>query len=144
MGPDSPLGRLQRQGGLILHLGTDHQTTSAKHLAECLEDAPCLRSPPDPFPIRLRKGPTVVEERVGFAWRYREKPCPINDGPDALSRAMHGRERVGNVGDARASLCELREFIRAARDQLRAGTVEWPGCSSCSIGPSARREGDWD
>jgi aminoglycoside 3-N-acetyltransferase len=144
MGPGSPIAKLCERGGKLLHLGTDHRMSSAKHLAEMLEGAPCLAGRPDPFPVRLRGPGETFQHRIVLSWRYRQGPCPLTDESDLLERLMAGRQRTGLVGEAMSSLSLLSDFLDVTRKLLSRGHGHLGPCSECSIGPSERREGDWD
>lgn len=139
LGPDSPLGRLTEQGGLLLHLGTRHGVSTVKHLAETTHGAKCLAAPPDYFPVR---GPDGTMTRLP-TWRYRAAPCPLTEAGDHLERRMEGLETVGRVGNARATLSSLREVRDAVLRLLAEGAPPAPACTDCTIGPSTRAEGDW-
>jgi aminoglycoside 3-N-acetyltransferase len=142
LGPSSPLGRLADLGGSILHLGTTHRVSSAKHLAETLHEVPCLEEGRDLFPVRLPSG--VLRSLP--SWRYRSRPCPLTESGEHIASALErrGLQRLGRVGAARASLVSLAACVAAVSELLEQGSPPWPPCTSCSIRPGDRREGDWD
>lgn len=143
VGPGSPLDKLAQQGGKLLHLGTGHEVTTAKHLAEISEGAKCLSAPPDLFQVRLGEG-AKREIKLLPSWRYRQGPCPLTDEGTHLSERLSQFEIVGLVGRARSSLSSLRQVVAETRALLRSGAGDLPPCQLCPMGPSPRREGDWD
>lgn len=142
LGPNSPLGRLAEQGGFLLHLGTTHRVSSAKHLAESIRKVPCLDEGRDLFPVRVPGGTTQSFP----SWRYRSRPCPLTESGEHIARVLAGRgvERHGRVGAARASLVSIEECLTVVSELLDQGAPPWPSCAACSIRPGDRREGDWD
>jgi aminoglycoside 3-N-acetyltransferase len=139
LGPDSPLGRLTERDGLLLHLGTRHEVSTVKHLAETMHGAKCLAAPPDHFPVR---GPDGTITRLP-TWRYRAAPCPLTEAGDHVTRRMAGLETVGRVGKARATLSSLAEVRDQVLLLLAEGAPPASKCADCTIGPSDRAEGDW-
>lgn len=141
MGPDSPLGRLHRQGGFLLHLGTSHEVSTAKHLAETLAHASCLGYAGDEFAVLLPGGELVKRS----PWRYRARPCPLTDEGGHIERRLEERgvERTAPVGYAVGRLSPLVDFVREVIELLREGAPGITPCRACTILPG-RAEGDWD
>ena len=141
IGPDSPLGRLHRQGGHLLHLGTSHEVSTAKHLAETLAHAPCLGYAGDAFSVLLPSGELVKRS----PWRYRARPCPLTDEGKHIERRLEERgvERTAPVGYATGRLSPLVDFVREVLGLLREGAPGAPACRACTI-PPGRAEGDWE
>jgi aminoglycoside N3'-acetyltransferase len=137
MGPDSPLGKLQARGGHVLHLGTTHATSPAKHLAETIHGAPCLGYRQDRFTVRLPSGRLALHTTC----RFRAEPCPLTESGELLERALHERELElkGRVGAAVATLIPLTAYLEVVLELLERGAEGVSACRRCPVRPSELR-----
>jgi aminoglycoside N3'-acetyltransferase len=145
MGPDSPLGRLGREGGYCLMLGTDYHTNTYKHVVETTTGAPCLGRRTLALPVRLPDS-RVVRLRT---WTFRASPCPIMDPDEHAEREMsrRGLHRRTQVGNARLTLFRLSDCFEVLASMLRDGYAGHPPCSRCPIRPGVGPgpvPSDWD
>lgn len=144
LGPDSPVGRLRRDGGFALFLGVDYRANTFHHAVETALGAPCLGNRTEEHPMRLPDGRTVRAR----TWSYRERPCPIDDGNGyAAEMRASGAERRGPAGCAEAILLPLEAAERVIAGLLRSGKGSAPPCSRCPIRPRRNAwtvESDWD
>jgi aminoglycoside N3'-acetyltransferase len=122
----SPIGRLIRNGGSILSIGVGHDRTTAYHVAEISLNVPCL----DPFGStdRILDPEGRVRTVPGLAWRNAE--CPVD--PAGIDAMLEGKQSVGKVGRARATLARAIDVFEARRQQLG------DRCSRCPIRPERR------
>ncbi len=145
MGPDSPLGRLGREGGYCLMLGTDYHTNTYKHVVETTLGSPCLGRRTLALPVRLPDS-RVVRLRT---WTFRASPCPIMDPVEYAEREMsrRGLHRRTQVGNARLTLFRLSDCFEVFEEMLRGGHAGHPPCSRCPIRPGVgpgQVTSDWD
>lgn len=145
MGPESPLGRLGRDGGHCLFIGTGYGSNSFKHVVEMTGGAPCIGVRTESYPVRLPDG----REVRGRTWGWREKGCPISDpqryAPEEMGR--RGLELSGCVGAASCTLYKLDDFHRVLTELLSRGVDGHPPCGACPIRPRKSPwtvESDWD
>lgn len=140
-GRRSPLYRLEERGGFLLHLGTDHASSTAKHMVEVLRRSPCIDELGDQFPVRRVDG--RIELRHSF--RFRESACPITDDAALLDAVLTKAkvERRRDVCGAPCRLVRLRDFHRVVGELLDRGYEHRSPCEDCKIRPSTRREGEW-
>lgn len=145
MGPESPLGRLWRDGGYCLLIGTDYRANTFKHVVEMTSKVPCLGVRTESYPVRLPGG----REVRGRTWGWRERSCPVSD-PDRYAReemCKEGLEVKGRVGASSCVLFKLADFYRVLTDLLARGVDGHPPCGACSIRPRTSPwtvESDWD
>jgi len=92
MGEDSPFGRITLENGYLLHLGTNHDTTSIKHLAEILHRSPCINYRVMSIPIKLSN----EKEIEGRSWSWREKNCPIIESGKFFDKELDLRNSTPN------------------------------------------------
>ena len=125
--PDSPIGRLVHQGGYVLGLGVDHNTSTAYHVAETSMPAPCL----DAFGSRHRivAPDGTVQTVPGLAWR--NGPCPVP--PAKLSKTLDARglQTRGQVGKAACVLVKAIDLWDVRREHLS------DVCPTCTVRPKA-------
>ena len=132
-GPDSPLGRLYRDGGHCLFIGVSHGANSFQHVVEMMGGAPCLGKRTVQHPVRLPDGRTVL----GRTWGWRgNAPCPYQgDWVDEL--ATH--EIHTTVGQSTLTLYPLHEGFEVIAKYLH--------CDTCPVRPQQNAdtvETDWD
>jgi aminoglycoside 3-N-acetyltransferase len=144
MGADSPLGRLARDGGLQINLGTTHKTTTAKHVAEMMRGVPCLGRRTESYSVRLADG-GVVEHRT---WGWRAVNCPLTESGDLIEAEMERRgwQRRGQIGAATVTVMRLSEVLDVVGSLLDQGSGPHPPCARCPIRPrqvAATRSSDW-
>jgi aminoglycoside 3-N-acetyltransferase len=133
MGPESPLGLLAADGGHQLNLGTTHQTTTAKHLAETLVGAPCLG-------VRTEALDVLVPgsgKRKLRTWSYRGSQCPLTESGELIDAAMVQQrlQKSSGIGLGSATLFKVADLIGVVQTLLRQGHATHPPCSRCSIRP---------
>ncbi len=143
-GPDSPLGRLARDGGYGLLMGVDYRVNTYHHVVEMTLGVPCLGRRTTALPMKLPDG-RLVQAR---AWTWRDRSCPINDtalyGAEMARRGLH---RQTQIGQATVTCFRLRDAFEVIAGLLQTGVGEHPPCSACPIRPhqSARSvASDWD
>jgi aminoglycoside 3-N-acetyltransferase len=144
MGPQSPLGLLQADGGYGLLLGVGYHANTFHHVVEMSTGAPCLGCRSEAYPVALPDGRRVL----GRTWGWRSAGCPITD------RAVYGAQlealglqRVTKIGGCRATCYRLNDGYVVIADLLSHGTPDAPPCSRCPIRPrvdSHTVEPDWD
>ena len=144
MGEDSPLGLIARDGGYQLNLGTMHDTTTAKHLAEMIRRAPCLGCRTEVYPVRLPGG-HVVEHRT---WGWRGRSCPLTESGGFLEEEMERRgfQTTEQLGECLVTCFLINDLLEATFHLLDNGRDETPPCSACPIRPrqvAATRPSDW-
>jgi aminoglycoside 3-N-acetyltransferase len=138
MGPDSPLGKLHARGAHVLHLGTTHATSPAKHLAETVHGAPCIGYRQDRFSVRLASGRLAVHTTC----RFRAAACPLTESSDLVDRALdeRGLDLSGRVGAAEATLMPLAAYLEVVLELLEKGAEGASACRRCPVRPSERRD----
>lgn len=145
MGPDSPLGRLWRDGGYCLLIGIDYGSSTFKHVTETTNKVSCLGPRTEAYPVRLSDG----REVRGRTWGWREKNCPISEPARYVQAEMasRGLEITGEVGPSPCRLYKLDDYYRALTELLARGVDGHPPCSRCSNRPRSSPwtvESDWD
>lgn len=142
MGPESPLGMLQRDGGYGLLLGVGYRSNTFHHVVETSTGAPCLGKRTEAYPLVLPDGRKVW----GRTWGWRESACPINDAA-LYEDEMQSRQIETHIGACRVILFRLDDCYQVIAAMLAQGKNGSPPCSRCSIRP--RRlpqtvDSDWD
>jgi aminoglycoside 3-N-acetyltransferase len=152
MGEHSPLGLLHADGGWQLNLGTTHETTTAKHLAETLRRVPCLGYRRLAYPVRMPDG----KIRPQRSWMWRRLDCPLTESGRLIDAEMErGHYQVhGRIGECDATFMKLGDVVEAVWRVLDRGLPERtpsgcpgrrnpghgkaPPCSRCRIRPGRR------
>jgi len=127
--PESPIGKLVHEGGYLLALGVDHESTTAYHVAEMSVPCGCI----DPFANidRIVQPDGTVEEVWGLGFRSEACPVPVSPKLDnALNR--RGLQRCGKVGQADCQLVLAHDLWRVRREHLRGV------CPTCKVKPTYR------
>ncbi len=144
MGPESPLGLLQADGGFGVFVGVDYASNSFHHVVEMTLEVPCLGQRTEACPIRLPDG-RLVEGRT---WGWRERGCPFTDGgryvDEMQSRGLHRQVTVGN---SQLMAYRLQDCFEVIANILTHGKAGFPPCSRCPIRPRQVAEtvpSDWD
>jgi aminoglycoside N3'-acetyltransferase len=144
MGPRSPLGLLQADGGYGLLLGVGYHSNTFHHVVEMSTGAPCLGCRSEAYPVALPDGRRVL----GRTWGWRSAGCPITDrAVYGAQMAALGLQRVTNIGGCRATCYRLSDGYAVIADLLAHGTPDAPPCSGCSIRPRVDVHtvtSDWD
>ncbi|HJN17571.1 MAG TPA: AAC(3) family N-acetyltransferase [Armatimonadota bacterium] len=145
MGPDSPQGMLQREGGYCLFLGTNYHTNTFKHVVEMSTGAPCLGRRTFAVPVRAPDG-RVISMR---SWGYRASACPISDPHEHIDVMMDVADlhKHSRIGGAITTLFKLEDCFNVLADMLRTGHAGFPPCTDCPVRPAASAhdvETDWD
>ena len=144
VGPDSPLGLLARNGGYGLLMGVGYEANTLHHVAEYLNDAPCLGFRTRTYPVKLPGGRIVQ----GRTWSYRASDCPITDRTRYAGRIKgRGQEQVAIIGRSRVTLFNLQDCLETILELLQNGSGNFPPCNNCPIRPStefAAVTSDWD
>lgn len=142
MGPDSPLGRLGRQGGAVLLIGVNYSANTFHHVVETTTGAPCLGRRTEELPVRLPDGRRVL----GRTWSWRAAPCPLNDG-NRYADLMAPHERVATLGGARVTSFVTVSCFDVVAELLAEGRHGYPPCRRCPIRPKSGPytvPSDWD
>jgi aminoglycoside 3-N-acetyltransferase len=134
-GADSPVGRVHELGGQVLLLGVTHSENTTLHLAEAIAEVPYSVS-----------HPTLVEvdgEARSISIAETDHCCIGFRKLDEWLRAR-GAQREGNVGHARARLCESREVVAVAlaelsRDPLVFLCPKAASCAECDLARASVR-----
>lgn len=144
MGPESPLGLLQADGGYGLLLGVGYHANTFHHVVEMSTGAPCLGRRSEAYPVQLPGGRRVM----GRTWGWREAGCPITDrAVYAAEMEARGLQRVTAIGGCRATCFRLSDCYAVIAELLRVGYQDAPPCSRCPIRPrvdSHTVPSDWD
>jgi aminoglycoside 3-N-acetyltransferase len=144
MGPQSPLGMLQADGGFGLLMGIGYYSNTFHHVVEMSTGAPCLGQRSEAYPVVLPDGRRVN----GRTWGWRETACPIND--NALYQEKmeaRGLHTVETIGASRVTLYRLQDGFEVIAGLLRSGKNGYPPCSRCPIRPRRVPQtvpSDWD
>lgn len=133
MGEDSPIGLLAREGGYQINLGTTHQTTTAKHVAETMKRVPCLGFWTEEYPVKLLDG-RMVKHRT---WGWRSRVCPLTDTGKLIEREMEKRslQHKCKIGDATVTFFKLQDLLEVVWYLLKNGYDKHPPCSDCDVRP---------
>jgi len=144
MGPQSPLGLLQADGGFCLLLGVGFHANTFHHVVEMSMKSPCLGVRTEAYPVVLASG----EKVEGRTWGWREKNCPFTDeGRYYGELAAQGLQRQVLIGDSRVTFFSLQDCYDVVADFLQEGKDGFPPCSGCSIRPRQAEPtvaSDWD
>jgi len=144
MGPESPLGLLQRDGGYGLLLGVGYRANTFHHVVEMSTLAPCLGRRTEAMPVLLADGRRVL----GRTWGYRDGRCPFTDGqryPAAM--AERHLERRTRIGHSEAILFRLQDCYAVVSEMLTEGAFGFPSCRGCKVRPRVTAHtvaSDWD
>ena len=142
MGPESPLGLLQREGGYALLLGVDYGANTFHHVVEMSTHAPCLGRRSEAYPLRLPDGRHVL----GRTWGWRERACPLTDY-HRYAAEMQSHQVELRIGSCRALLFRLQDCYDVVADLLARGREGFPACARCPIRPRHVPQtvaSDWD
>jgi aminoglycoside 3-N-acetyltransferase len=144
MGEESPLGLIALDGGYQINIGTKHNTTTAKHLAEMINRSPCLGYRTEAYPVRLPDGNVVMHR----TWGWREGGCPLTDSGEYIEIVMEKRklQKKGYIGKSLVTYFRLLDLLKVILDMLDNGYADYPACSGCSIRPRIVNEtcpSDW-
>jgi aminoglycoside 3-N-acetyltransferase len=133
MGKDSPLGLLAHDGGRQLNLGTTHETTTAKHVAETMRRVPCLGYRTESYAVRVPGG----RIRMLRSWSWREKECPLTESGKLIEDEMEraGTQVKGRIGGCAVTFMKIADILDAVWKLLGHGHGRRPPCSQCSIRP---------
>jgi len=144
MGPQSPLGLLQADGGYGLLLGIDYTYNTFHHVVETTLNSPCLGKRTEVYPVQLPVGRRVL----GRTWGWRAGDCPFTDqnryGALMAERRLQRQELIGTCT---ATLFKLQDCFGVVAELLRNGGWGFPPCSACPIRPRVVEqtvESDWD
>jgi len=144
MGEDSPLGLLARDGGRQVNLGTTHETSAAKHVAETMRRVPCLGYRTEEYAVRMPGG----RIRKLRSWSWREKDCPLTESGELIEEEMEraGTQVRGRIGDCVVTFMKISDILKAIWRLLDHGHGRWPPCSRCKIRPHLTKHSvpsDW-
>lgn len=127
---DSPIGRLIHGGGYILALGTDHNTSTAYHVAEISVPCRCI----DMFANTDYAVQPDGEVRPVPGLAFRDGVCPVPTSKLDETLDRRGQQRHGKVGQADAGLVLARDLWQARREHIRRV------CPTCPVRPKIRRD----
>jgi aminoglycoside 3-N-acetyltransferase len=144
LGPASPLGLLAHDGGYGLLLGVGYEANTLHHVAEYLNDAPCLGFRTRSLPVRLPDGRTVE----GRSWSFRSAQCPITDAT-RYAQLMRDRDlqRTTLIGHSLITFFKLQACLDLILELLQQGIDDLPPCQQCPIRPNFKEpftKSDWD
>jgi aminoglycoside 3-N-acetyltransferase len=144
MGPQSPLGLLNADGGYGLLLGIDTTYNTFHHVVETALNAPCLGQRTEAYPVQLPDGRRVL----GRTWGWRDGDCPFTDqNRYGAIMAERGLQRQALIGHSTATLFRLQDCFDVVAELLGHGAFGFPPCSGCAIRPrrvAQTVESDWD
>lgn len=138
IGRGSPYHQLARNGGWVLHLGTNYNSSSIIHLAEVLVGVPYLDVPypgwENALTARAADGSTIKAE---------PKEIPGDSVKFYLVQEEMDRRgllRKGKIGNAQSVLARGADMLDVTLEMLRAD----PGCllcddPACRVCPAARK-----
>jgi aminoglycoside 3-N-acetyltransferase len=144
MGEESPLGLIALEGGYQINLGTSHNTTTAKHVAEMINRSPCLGYRTEAYPVKLPDGNFVMHR----TWGWRERGCPLTDSGEFIEIEMEKQklQKKGYIGKSLVTYFRLLDLLKVILNLLNNGYAGYPSCSGCSIKPRIVKEtypSDW-
>ena len=137
MGGESPLGLLAREDGYQLNLGTSHETTTAKHVAEMMREVPCLGRETEWHEVRLPGGTTARHH----TWGWRGGECPLTESGKLIEEEMErrGAQKKGSIGPCPTTIFRIWDCLEAIWHLLDNGHGAHPPCSRCPIRPGQAR-----
>lgn len=127
MGADSPLGKLERDNGLVVLVQCPSKVTFM-HVVEMTNGVKCLDPFGEEFPVRLPDG----KLRKHKTWSWRDGVCPVGNLVETW-RLMRERRLVRTATFANATILAFRpaDFRRCHEEALRGVC----GCAGCTILP---------
>lgn len=144
MGPQSPLGLLQTEGGFGLLLGVGYESNTFHHVVEMSTGAPCLGQRSEAYPVILPGGRRVT----GRTWGWRAGFCPLDDPAlYQLEMEARGLHRQVWIGGCRATLFRLQDCFNVIAQMLQHGKGDFPPCGRCPVRPRVVAQtvpSDWD
>ena len=133
MGADSPLGKLERDDGLIVMIQCPPSATFM-HVVEFTNNVKCFDFFGDTYPVRFPDG-TVRPQKT---WTWRNGLCVAGE-LDQTWRLMRGRGLVRTAKFANALILAYRPAdFRACHEEVLRGPG---GCANCPILPRERKNG---
>ena len=133
MGADSPLGKLERDNGLIVMIQCPPSATFM-HVVEFTNNVKCFDFFGDSYPVRFPDG--VV--RPQKTWTWRNGLCVAGE-LDQTWRLMRERGLVRTAKFANALILAYRPAdFRACHEEVLRGPG---GCANCPILPRERKNG---
>jgi aminoglycoside 3-N-acetyltransferase len=132
-GIDSPVGRVYELGGQVLLLGVLHSENTTLHLAESIAKVPYSVEHPCVVEIDGAARTVPIAETDHCCRRFELASDWLRAG---------GLQREGIVGHAAARLCEARDVVRLACDQLALDPLVFlcpaaEGCIECDAARSS-------
>ncbi|MBD3182311.1 hypothetical protein GF312_08465 [Candidatus Poribacteria bacterium] len=133
MGEDSPLGMIARDGGYELNLGTNHHTTTAKHVAETMNRVSCLGYRTEQYPVKLTSGNKAYHR----TWGWREYPCPLTESGEYIEAEMERQSLQEKlyVGKSLVTHFRLLDLLKVVLELLDNGYDDKKPCWTCPIKP---------
>jgi aminoglycoside 3-N-acetyltransferase len=124
---ESPIGRLIQNDGYVLSIGVSHHFSTAFHLAEIANNAPCLHQFSSTDQILINGHP---QPAPGLSWRNAECPVPTNKIDQALN--AQNLQRHGKIGHADSTLAKAKDVFTLRQQHIK------PHCPTCPIRPDPR------
>jgi aminoglycoside 3-N-acetyltransferase len=144
MGPLSPLGLLNADGGYGLLLGVGYESNTFHHVVEMSRNVPCLGQRSEAYDVVLPDGRRVS----GRTWGWRAQTCPLDDESRYRDEMENrGLQRVSQIGACQATLFRLSDCYAVVAEMLEQGKDGFPPCSACAIRPRQVAQtvpADWD
>ncbi len=127
MGADSPLGKLERDGGLIVMIQCPPSATFM-HVVEFTNNVKCFDIFGDSYPVRFPDGSVRMQK----TWTWRDGLCVAGE-LDRTWRLMRERRLVKTARFANALILAYRPAdFRACHEEVLRGPG---GCANCPIMP---------
>ena len=131
MGADSPLGKLERDNGLIVMIECPASATFM-HVVEFTNNVKCFDQFGEEYPVRLPGG--KVRKHKTWAWRNGE--CKVGELGKTW-RLMRERNLVRTAEFANATIIAYRPAdFRACYEEALHGP---DGCAKCPIRPRRKQ-----
>lgn len=123
MGAESPLGKLERDGGLIVQIQCP-KTATFMHVVEMTNCVKCFAPFGEEYPVRFPDG----RVRKVKTWSWRDGECAAGE-LDGLWRLMQERGLVRTATFANATILAYSPAdFRACYEEILAGPGGCPGC----------------
>lgn len=134
-GPDSPVGRVHELNGQVLLLGVTHSENTTLHLAEALARVPYSVSHPCVVEVDGAARTVLIAETDHCCRRF--------ELANGWLRAR-GLQREDAVGNADAGLCDARDIVQVALEQLAAEPLIFlcgaeARCAECTLARASVR-----
>lgn len=143
-GAESPLGKLEKNGGGVLLLGVDYRANSFHHVVEMTNNVHCIGKRTEEYCMKLDDGRLVNGRSMG--WRG---SCIITDLGTYLEKRMRGlgKETCLPIGLSEMTFFTMKDCSDEVEYLLKNGVPEHVPCHLCTQQPRVVKhtcESDWD